>query len=104
MFRENGNCGYVLKPIYMRNLKFDPNPPVYVHIHAISGQQLPQAANPYLMISSHGVGKEGQEFRTKTIRGNGFNPIWDEVSRESERTRATIFVAYCEGPHWLSIT
>ena len=41
-FKQNGHCGYVLKPEYMLSDDATPSPPVMLTIHIISGQQLPK--------------------------------------------------------------
>ena len=88
-FRENGGCGYVLKPAYMLSDAVTPMPPCTITIHVLSAQQLPklsakvihEAVNPYVSVSLHGMGDDSREMRTKTIKNNGFNPVWDEVLR-----------------------
>ena len=40
-FRENGSCGYVLKPEYLRDAG-DRSHAVRLTVHVISGQQLPK--------------------------------------------------------------
>lgn len=42
MFRENNNCGYVLKPEYMLNDSAKPSDPITVSVHLFSAQQLPK--------------------------------------------------------------
>lgn len=57
-FRENGSCGYVLKPEYLRS-SAAMSPPVRLTIHVISGQQLPKPGaertgeiiDPYIVIN-----------------------------------------------------
>jgi hypothetical protein len=57
-FRENGSCGYVLKPEYLRS-SAAMSPPVRLTIHIISGQQLPKPGaertgeiiDPYIVIN-----------------------------------------------------
>eukprot|EP01041_Mallomonas_annulata_P001697 gene1697-3289_t len=87
-FRENGFVGYVLKPEYMITNEASPSPPLKITIHIISGQQIPkvgakimtEVVDPYVMVSMHGFTKgDNKEFKTKTIKNNGFNPVFDEV-------------------------
>jgi hypothetical protein len=62
-FRENGSCGYVLKPEYLRS-SAAMSPPVRLTIHVISGQQLPKPGaertgeiiDPYIVINI--IGKQ----------------------------------------------
>ncbi|XP_064421742.1 inactive phospholipase C-like protein 2 isoform X2 [Latimeria chalumnae] len=96
-FRQNGNCGYVLRPSIMReevsyfsvNAK-DSLPGVsaqLLHIKVISGQNLPKprgsgakgdVVEPYVYVEIHGIPADCAEQRTKTITQNGDNPIFDE--------------------------
>lgn len=41
-FKDNGNCGYVIKPQYAISKKALPFPPVYLLVHIISAQWLPE--------------------------------------------------------------
>ena len=41
-FRDNGGCGYVLKPRYAISKGAAPFPPVYLIVHIISAQWLPK--------------------------------------------------------------
>ncbi|KAM4691294.1 inactive phospholipase C-like protein 2 [Rhinophrynus dorsalis] len=96
-FRQNGNCGYVLRPSIMReevsyfsaNAK-DSLPGVsaqQLHIKIISGQNLPKpkgsgakgdVVEPYVYVEIHGIPADCAEQRTKTVTQNGDNPIFDE--------------------------
>lgn len=87
-FKENGNCGFLLKPPYMRNSESsDRMSAVRLTVHVISGQQLPKpggvlkgdVVDPYIVVHVNGTGADTKEYRTKTINDNGFNPVWDEV-------------------------
>ncbi|XP_032234673.2 1-phosphatidylinositol 4,5-bisphosphate phosphodiesterase delta-4 isoform X2 [Nematostella vectensis] len=96
-FRENKRAGYVLKPAYMRNpdIKFNPNNPKscpgvkkkLLIIQVISGQQLPkpqgssskgEVIDPYVEVKIYGVNSDSADFKTKVIKDNGFNPVWNE--------------------------
>ena len=46
-FKENGGCGYVLKPAYMISPVDAAEPGVQLVIHVLSAQNLPQPANPH---------------------------------------------------------
>ncbi|XP_067867921.1 inactive phospholipase C-like protein 2 isoform X1 [Heterodontus francisci] len=96
-FRQNGNCGYVLRPAIMReevsyfsaNTK-DSVPgvsPQLLHIKIISGQNFPKpkgsgskgdVVDPYVYVEIHGIPADCAEQRTKTVNQNGENPIFDE--------------------------
>ncbi|XP_037746389.1 inactive phospholipase C-like protein 2 isoform X1 [Chelonia mydas] len=96
-FRQNGNCGYVLRPAIMReevsffsaNTK-DTVPgvsPQLLHVKIISGQNFPKpkgsgakgdVVDPYVYVEIHGIPADCAEKRTKTVHQNGDNPIFDE--------------------------
>ncbi|NXT21744.1 PLCD4 phosphodiesterase, partial [Syrrhaptes paradoxus] len=97
LFSQNGRCGYVLKPHFMRDEEtlFNPSDPssregpgpVTLTIQVISGQQLPKVANskdgavidPLVRVEIHGVPADQAHQETKYIENNGFNPRWDEM-------------------------
>uniref|UniRef100_A0A3P8V0R1 Phosphoinositide phospholipase C n=1 Tax=Cynoglossus semilaevis TaxID=244447 RepID=A0A3P8V0R1_CYNSE len=96
-FRQNGNCGYVLRPAIMReqvsyfsaNTK-DSVPgvsPQLLHIKIISGQNFPKpkgsgakgdVVDPYVYVEIHGIPADCAEQRTKTVNQNGDTPLFDE--------------------------
>uniref|UniRef100_A0A3Q0QXS7 Phosphoinositide phospholipase C n=1 Tax=Amphilophus citrinellus TaxID=61819 RepID=A0A3Q0QXS7_AMPCI len=84
-FRQNGNCGYVLRPAIMRQevsyFSADTRDTV------ISGQNLPKpkgsgakgdVVDPYVYVEIHGIPADCTERRTRTVNQNGDNPIFDE--------------------------
>uniref|UniRef100_A0A668AS46 Phosphoinositide phospholipase C n=1 Tax=Myripristis murdjan TaxID=586833 RepID=A0A668AS46_9TELE len=84
-FRQNGNCGYVLRPAIMRQevsyFSADTRDTV------ISGQNLPRprgsgakgdVVDPYVYVEIHGIPADCTERRTRTVTQNGDNPIFDE--------------------------
>ncbi|XP_072303376.1 inactive phospholipase C-like protein 2 [Eucyclogobius newberryi] len=96
-FRQNGNCGYVLRPGIMRQeVSFfsadtrDSVPgvsPQLLHVKVISGQNLPKpkgsgakgdVVDPYVYVEVHGIPADCTERRTRTVTHNGDNPIFDE--------------------------
>ncbi|NXY16060.1 PLCD4 phosphodiesterase, partial [Atrichornis clamosus] len=97
LFSQNGCCGYVLKPPFMRDEEtlFNPSDPssregpspITLTIQVISGQQLPKVANskdgaiidPLVRVEIHGVPADQAHQETKYIENNGFNPRWDET-------------------------
>ncbi|XP_022521135.2 1-phosphatidylinositol 4,5-bisphosphate phosphodiesterase delta-4 isoform X1 [Astyanax mexicanus] len=96
LFTQNGCCGYVLKPAFMRSLekRFDPEHPeirdgyrpVTLTIKVISGQQLPKVnlkegsiVDPLVRVEIHGVPKDQARQETRHIDNNGFNPMWHET-------------------------
>ncbi|KAI9595044.1 PLC-like phosphodiesterase [Syncephalis fuscata] len=88
MFRQNGQCGYVLKPphLYLPSSISGPNlGQRTLRVKIISGQQLPKPKNseggdgvdPYCivqLISPTGT----QKYSTNYVYDNGFDPIWNE--------------------------
>uniref|UniRef100_A0A3P9MXE6 Phosphoinositide phospholipase C n=1 Tax=Poecilia reticulata TaxID=8081 RepID=A0A3P9MXE6_POERE len=96
-FRQNGTCGYVLRPDIMRQeVSYfsadtkDTVPgvsPQLLHVKVISGQNLPKpkgsgakgdVVDPYVYVEIHGIPADCSERRTRTVRQNGDNPIFDE--------------------------
>lgn len=98
-FKDNGGCGYVLKPKFLR----DPNPCyspialvkgrsaedkiIHVAIEVVSGQHIPkpdgelkgEVIDPYVKVRIRGhLSDKGLKGKTKTVRNNGFNPVWCE--------------------------
>ncbi|XP_047456940.1 1-phosphatidylinositol 4,5-bisphosphate phosphodiesterase delta-4 [Mugil cephalus] len=96
LFRQNGGCGYVLKPDFMRDggAQFSPEKPEELHgykplrlsIQVISGQQLPKVnqkegsiVDPLVRVEIYGVSQDQAKEETSHINNNGFNPVWDET-------------------------
>lgn len=96
-FRQNGGCGYVLKPPCLRQSwsvfnayrreTFSDNEPLYLRVKIISGQQLPlprgasskaTAIDPYVTVQVFGIPTDCAEARTKTVSNEGHSPIFDE--------------------------
>jgi len=94
-FRDNKECGYVLKPLFLRDLsiKFDPlNPATFdakaarvLKITIISAQNLPkplhevkgEIIDPYVIVKVHGVDQDNKTVETSVVLDNGFNPVWN---------------------------
>ncbi|XP_072335061.1 inactive phospholipase C-like protein 1 isoform X2 [Scyliorhinus torazame] len=97
-FRQNGCCGYVLKPAIMRDevsyfnaytkgIIVPGTLPQVLHIKIISGQMFPKpkdsgtkgdVIDPYVYVEIRGIPADCAEMRTKTVHQNGKNPIFDE--------------------------
>jgi phosphatidylinositol phospholipase C delta len=86
-FRQNGNCGYVLKPEILRLGK--ESEPLKVSIQVLSGTCLPKAKgdkkgeyiDPYVQVTMFDVSSyDGRDMivekYTHHVVKNGFNPIW----------------------------
>ncbi|CAK6963725.1 -phosphatidylinositol 4%2C5-bisphosphate phosphodiesterase delta-4 [Scomber scombrus] len=96
LFRQNGCCGYVLKPDFMRdgNTQFSPDKqgerqnykPLHLSFQVISGQQLPKVnqkegsiVDPLVRVEIYGVPQDQAKDETTHINNNGFNPVWNET-------------------------
>ncbi|KAF7246022.1 1-phosphatidylinositol 4,5-bisphosphate phosphodiesterase delta-1 [Varanus komodoensis] len=96
LFQENGFCGYVLKPEFLRDehSKFNPKSitegpwwtPKKLQVTVISGQQLPKVnksknsiVDPRVMVEIQGVQRDNEKKQTRVIDNNGFNPMWQET-------------------------
>lgn len=96
LFAQNGCCGYILKPDFMRdaNTKFSPDKPeerpdyrpLHLSIQVISGQQLPKVnqkegsiVDPLVRVEIYGVQQDQAKEETSHINNNGFNPVWNET-------------------------
>uniref|UniRef100_A0A4W4HAF9 Phosphoinositide phospholipase C n=2 Tax=Electrophorus electricus TaxID=8005 RepID=A0A4W4HAF9_ELEEL len=94
LFSQNGMCGYVLKPFFLRHRdsEFDPitlnRGPWLKHtefrVMVISAQQLPKVnpkissiVDPLVRVQIHGVPADMAEKETDYIVNNGFNPMWN---------------------------
>uniref|UniRef100_A0A2K6UUV1 Phosphoinositide phospholipase C n=1 Tax=Saimiri boliviensis boliviensis TaxID=39432 RepID=A0A2K6UUV1_SAIBB len=94
-FRQNGGCGYVLKPDFLRDAQssFDPERPISpfkaqtLLIQVISGQQLPKAdktkegsiVDPLVRVQIFGVRLDTARQETNYVDNNGFNPYWGQT-------------------------
>lgn len=86
-FAVNGGCGYVLKPDLLRNPgSFDPNSTsqrigkyAQLEVLLLSAVQLPVGcSDPIVVLSVTGLEGDNKEVRSKAVKGNGFNPQWNE--------------------------
>ncbi|XP_055537680.1 1-phosphatidylinositol 4,5-bisphosphate phosphodiesterase gamma-1 isoform X2 [Wyeomyia smithii] len=91
-FRDNGACGYVLKPDFMFREGFNPNDPntligveeKTITIGIIGARHLCRGGrnitSPLVEIELLGANFDnGVKHRTRSIADNGFNPFWKEV-------------------------
>ncbi|XP_034549331.1 1-phosphatidylinositol 4,5-bisphosphate phosphodiesterase delta-4 [Notolabrus celidotus] len=96
LFRQNGCCGFVLKPDFMRDggTQFSPekpeerdgHKPLRLSIQVISGQQLPKVnqkegsiVDPLVRVEIYGVPQDQTKDETPHINNNGFNPVWNKT-------------------------
>ncbi|KAF6038588.1 PLCD3 [Bugula neritina] len=96
-FKDNGSCGYLLKPSFLTdtNTSFNPRaesfPEVWgqaVTMQILSGAHLPKPegeenssdlVDPYVKLEVYGVKEDCAEFKTAAITDNGLNPRWGET-------------------------
>lgn len=93
LFQDNGFCGYVLKPEFLRqkDVTFNPQGPFSsfetISIRIISGHQLPykqewklhSERNYQVYVQFEGVEADVQCQKTDPVKNNGFYPRWNEV-------------------------
>ena len=115
LFQGNYQHGYILKPT---SLLASSHPPLSLYpapyeskscrikldVQVISGQQLPRpkdykpghAIDPYVQIEIICPNGQGSESRTRAVRDNEFNPMWDEKMSFEVVTssREFVFVRY----------
>ena len=90
-FEFNGNCGWLIKPEFMRRTDktFDPfaETPVdgviaaQCSVQVIAGQFLSsQRVGTYVEVDMYGLPTDTirKEFRTKVVPANGLNPMYNE--------------------------
>ncbi|XP_067385543.1 1-phosphatidylinositol 4,5-bisphosphate phosphodiesterase delta-4 [Emydura macquarii macquarii] len=112
LFRQNGRCGYVLKPGFMRDVgsAFDPadprsgagSGPWSLAIQVISGQQLPKVGSckpsaivdPLVRVEIHGVPVDQARQETHYVANNGFNPRWGETLQFTVHVRELALVRF----------
>ncbi|KAM4835985.1 1-phosphatidylinositol 4,5-bisphosphate phosphodiesterase delta-4 isoform 2-T4 [Thomomys bottae] len=94
-FRQNGGCGYVLKPGFLCDYQssFHPEKPItpsrakILLVQVISGQQLPKVGNtneksivdPLVKVELFGIRADTTRQETNHVENNGFNPYWGET-------------------------
>jgi len=86
-FHENGNSGYLLKPLYMRDktVHAPQEASVNLTVTVLSAMALPkpkssekgEIVDPYVFMYLEGPSlKSNDKYRTETIQNNGFHPVW----------------------------
>lgn len=93
-FMDNGGCGYILKPEFLRNsdTQFTPyniignHQPLTLTIKLISGHQLPPSslsrtnkADPLVVIEIYGVPEDQTKQQSSVVKGNALGPRWNET-------------------------
>eukprot|EP00993_Chasmostoma_nieuportense_P001867 NODE_270_length_2529_cov_78.808493_g251_i0.p1 GENE.NODE_270_length_2529_cov_78.808493_g251_i0~~NODE_270_length_2529_cov_78.808493_g251_i0.p1 ORF type:complete len:787 (-),score=210.45 NODE_270_length_2529_cov_78.808493_g251_i0:102-2462(-) len=90
-FTQNGGCGYLLKPTYLRVPDHPYNqygPKRLLIVDLFTGSNLPKASrskkgriiNAYVKLFITGCEQDTTDvpFRTNVVEENGFNPIWNK--------------------------
>eukprot|EP00980_Cylindrotheca_fusiformis_P019681 scaffold6870_cov121-Cylindrotheca_fusiformis.AAC.8 len=85
-FRYNGSCGYVLKPASLRHVHSISETREKWSIAVLCGSYLPSPiskrtgsfVNPYVKVSMYGSDQKNLHYRTKAVKKNGLNPVWND--------------------------
>uniref|UniRef100_A0A7M4FYW5 Phosphoinositide phospholipase C n=1 Tax=Crocodylus porosus TaxID=8502 RepID=A0A7M4FYW5_CROPO len=109
-FVDNGGCGYLLKPEFLRDRysKFNPHSvignqnPTMLSIKLISGYQLPPSnlsrsnkADPIVQIEIHGVPEDQVKQQTCVVRNNALCPRWNETFTFTIQVPELALVRFC---------
>ncbi|XP_022122315.2 1-phosphatidylinositol 4,5-bisphosphate phosphodiesterase gamma-1 isoform X2 [Pieris rapae] len=92
-FKENGGCGYILKPEYMFDENYTPYDkrcieskvrPLTVKLRLIGARHLCKTgrgtASPFVEVEILGAEYDsGVKLVSKTVADNGINPVWNDV-------------------------
>ncbi|CAD5218892.1 unnamed protein product [Bursaphelenchus okinawaensis] len=89
MFSINGKTGYVLKPSLLLDgldprIECQSRSYTVIRVGVICAQYLPKAepghdiVDPYVSLEVFGIPGDEYKAKTKAIRNNGFNPVWNE--------------------------
>jgi len=129
-FSDNAGCGYVLKPDFLRDnsIAYSPNSPSEldvekypswkIQVKIISGQHIPKAEgsddiiDPYVKLRLRGhpddeVNSEGDKInkgKTKHLKNNGFNPVWNEMFVFESKVPSLAFLEFKVKDHCKSGT
>ncbi|NXG45096.1 PLCZ1 phosphodiesterase, partial [Psilopogon haemacephalus] len=109
-FLDNGGCGYILKPEFLRNQNstFTPynvgiySQPMSLSIKLISGHQLPPSnlsktnkADPLVQIEIYGVPEDQAKRKSSVIKSNALNPRWDETFSFTVQVPELALIRFC---------
>lgn len=111
MFEENGGCGFVCKPevlwdtshlMYRRfnplEKEFDGLHSSQIVINIVSGQYVSQSnlfANTYVEVEMLGIPVDCSKKRTKVIKRNALNPIWNDTFHFQIMFYDLAFLKFC---------
>ncbi|NWR43771.1 PLCZ1 phosphodiesterase, partial [Regulus satrapa] len=109
-FLDNGGCGYVLKPEFLRNLNttFTPrnvgghSKPMSLSIRLISGHQLPPSsmsktnkADPLVHVEIYGVPEDQARKKSSVIKSNALSPKWNETFSFNIQVPELAMIRFC---------
>ncbi|XP_010078970.1 PREDICTED: 1-phosphatidylinositol 4,5-bisphosphate phosphodiesterase zeta-1 [Pterocles gutturalis] len=109
-FLDNGGCGYILKPEFLRNHNstFTPydvgrySKPMSLSIRLISGHQLPPStlsktnkADPLVQIEIYGVPEDQAKKKSSVIKSNALSPRWDETFSFNVQVPELALIRFC---------
>ncbi|NXK45403.1 PLCZ1 phosphodiesterase, partial [Chauna torquata] len=109
-FLDNGGCGYILKPEFLRNRNSTFNPcnvgryskPMSLSIRLISGHQLPPSnlsktnkADPLVQIEIYGVPEDQAKKKSSVIKSNALSPRWDETFSFTVQVPELALIRFC---------
>lgn len=93
LFRQNGRCGYVLRPDFLNDPALNYNPfsrqsieahdePLTLSIFISGGQHLAYGgkniASPYVEVEITGAKCDNDRWRTRSHEGNALCPVWND--------------------------
>ncbi|NXU52373.1 PLCZ1 phosphodiesterase, partial [Turnix velox] len=109
-FLDNGGCGYILKPEFLRNPNstFTPqnigsySKPVSLSVRLISGHQLPPSnlsktnkADPLVHIEIYGVPEDQTKKKSTVVKSNALSPRWDETFSFTIQVPELALIRFC---------
>ena len=90
-FEENGKCGLVLKPEFLRfdglpNPLSNTSPVLQIGFMVVCGEQLPkpgmsdrgEIVDPFVRLQVLGVPKDSFDDKSESVTDNGFNPVFNK--------------------------
>ncbi|NXW94780.1 PLCZ1 phosphodiesterase, partial [Alopecoenas beccarii] len=109
-FLDNGGCGYILKPEFLRNRDstFTPHnvgrysKPMSLSIKLISGHQLPPSnlsktnkADPLVHVEIYGVPEDQTKKKSSVVKSNALCPRWDETFSFTVQVPELALIRFC---------
>ncbi|NWS94031.1 PLCZ1 phosphodiesterase, partial [Mionectes macconnelli] len=109
-FLDNGGCGYVLKPEFLRdrNTTFTPknvgaySKPMSLSVRLISGHQLPPSrlsktnkADPLVQIEIYGVPEDQAKKKSSVVKSNALCPKWNETFSFNIQVPELAMIRFC---------